>query len=107
MFIDSAGRTRTCDTPEGIDRAFARLDTIKDHAVFWSSGVEPIELVSAYSAAYTVLAKVNAQAAIGEHAFAENLEIYWKEGYTRAWQLMKSAWRNRTPTITGYASGWH
>ncbi len=68
------------DTPEGIDRTFAKLDTIKDHAVFWSSGVEPIELDSAYSAAYTALAKVNAQAAIGEHAFAENLEIYWKEG---------------------------
>ncbi len=33
------------DTPEGIDRAFAKLDTIKDAVVFWSSGVEPLELV--------------------------------------------------------------
>lgn len=33
------------DTPEGLDRAFAKLDTIRDVAVFWSSGVEPIELV--------------------------------------------------------------
>lgn len=29
----------------GIDRAFAKLDTIKDHAVFWSSGAKPLELV--------------------------------------------------------------
>lgn len=32
-------------TPEGIDRAFAKLDQIKEHAVFWSSGSKPIELV--------------------------------------------------------------
>jgi putative spermidine/putrescine transport system substrate-binding protein len=32
-------------TPQGIDRAFAKLDTIKDHAAFWSSGAKPIELV--------------------------------------------------------------
>ncbi len=33
------------DTPEGIDRAFAKLDTIKDHIVFWSSGSKPLEFV--------------------------------------------------------------
>lgn len=32
-------------TDEGIDRAFAKLDTIKDHAVFWSYGPEPLDLV--------------------------------------------------------------
>ena len=30
----------------GIDRAFAKLDTIKDHVVFWSAGSKPLELVS-------------------------------------------------------------
>jgi putative spermidine/putrescine transport system substrate-binding protein len=33
------------DTEAGIDRAFAKLDTIKDHAVFWSSGAKPLEFV--------------------------------------------------------------
>jgi len=33
-------------THEGIDRAFAKLDTIKDHVVFWSAGSKPLELVS-------------------------------------------------------------
>ncbi|MEM7426596.1 MAG: polyamine ABC transporter substrate-binding protein [Pseudomonadota bacterium] len=32
-------------TPEGIERAFAKLDSIKDHVVFWSSGAKPLELV--------------------------------------------------------------
>ncbi len=32
-------------TEEGIDRAFKKLDTIKDHVVFWSSGAKPLELV--------------------------------------------------------------
>ncbi len=33
------------DTEEGIDRAFAKLDVIKDHVVFWSSGAKPLEFV--------------------------------------------------------------
>jgi len=33
------------DTDEGIDRAFATLDKIKDHVVFWSAGAKPLELV--------------------------------------------------------------
>lgn len=33
-------------TQAGQDRAFAKLDTIKDHVVFWSSGAKPLELVS-------------------------------------------------------------
>ena len=33
-------------TPEGIDRAFAKLDSIKDDVVFWSAGSKPLELVS-------------------------------------------------------------
>lgn len=27
-------------TPQGVDRAFAKLDTIKDHVVWWSAGAE-------------------------------------------------------------------
>jgi putative spermidine/putrescine transport system substrate-binding protein len=36
---------KVMSTPEGIDRAFTMLDKIKDHAVFWSSGAKPLELV--------------------------------------------------------------
>ena len=33
-------------TAAGIDRAFAKLDTLKPHVKFWSSGQEPVELVT-------------------------------------------------------------
>jgi putative spermidine/putrescine transport system substrate-binding protein len=33
------------NTPQGIDRAFAKLETIKGQVVFWSSGAEPLEFV--------------------------------------------------------------
>ncbi len=36
---------KVMSTDEGIDRAFRMLDKIKDHAVFWSSGAMPLELV--------------------------------------------------------------
>lgn len=33
-------------TPEGVDRAFAKLDTIKPSLVFWSSGGQPMQLLA-------------------------------------------------------------
>jgi putative spermidine/putrescine transport system substrate-binding protein len=43
-------------TPEGQDRAFAKLDEIKEHVVWWTSGAQPIERLAAgdveYSAAF-------------------------------------------------------
>lgn len=33
-------------TPEGVDRAFAKLDTIKEHVVWWEAGAQPPQLLS-------------------------------------------------------------
>jgi putative spermidine/putrescine transport system substrate-binding protein len=33
-------------TPAGIDRAFAKLDTIKDHVVWWEAGAQPPQLLA-------------------------------------------------------------
>jgi putative spermidine/putrescine transport system substrate-binding protein len=33
-------------TPEGVDRAFAKLDTIKDSVVFWEAGAQPPQLLA-------------------------------------------------------------
>lgn len=33
-------------TDEGVDRAFAKLDTIKDHVVWWESGAQPPQLLA-------------------------------------------------------------
>ncbi len=36
----------TLDTPEGLARAFARLDTIKEHVVWWEAGAQPPQLLA-------------------------------------------------------------
>ena len=36
----------TLATPEGIDRAFAKLDTIKDQIVWWEAGAQPPQLLA-------------------------------------------------------------
>lgn len=33
-------------TPEGVDRAFAKLDTIKDQVVWWESGAQSVQLLA-------------------------------------------------------------
>ncbi|MGY6709910.1 MAG: ABC transporter substrate-binding protein [Rhizobiaceae bacterium] len=33
-------------TPEGVDRAFAKLDTIKEHIVFWTEGAQAPQLLA-------------------------------------------------------------
>lgn len=47
---------KVLSTPAGQDRAFAKLDEIKDHIVWWTSGAQPIERLAAgdveYSAAF-------------------------------------------------------
>lgn len=43
-------------TPEGVDRAFAKLDTIKDSVIWWEQGAQPVQLLAdeevAISSAY-------------------------------------------------------
>ena len=34
------------ETPEGVDRAFAKLDTIKDDVVWWEAGAQPPQLLA-------------------------------------------------------------
>ncbi len=36
----------TLSTPEGLDRAFAKLDTIKDSIVWWEAGAQPPQLLA-------------------------------------------------------------
>jgi putative spermidine/putrescine transport system substrate-binding protein len=33
-------------TPEGVDRAFAKLDEIKDHIIFWTEGAQAPQLLA-------------------------------------------------------------
>lgn len=37
---------QTLGTPEGVDRAFKKLDEIKPHMVWWEAGAQPLQLLS-------------------------------------------------------------
>jgi len=63
------------NTPEGIDRAFAKLDTIKDHVVFWSAGSKPLELVSSGEVVMAIAYNGRIGAAILSEG--KNFEYIW------------------------------
>ena len=43
----------TLSTPEGVDRAFAKLDTIKDSIVWWEAGAQAPQLLASGEVAMT------------------------------------------------------
>ncbi len=44
--VDPANVYEVLATEEGVDRAFAKLDTIKDHVVWWTKGAQPGQLLA-------------------------------------------------------------
>ena len=44
--VDPAEVYNVLSTPEGVDQAFAKLDTIKGDAVFWEAGAQPPQLLA-------------------------------------------------------------
>lgn len=53
-------------TPEGLDRAFAKLDTIKDQLVWWEAGAQPAQLLADKEVALTTAWSGRIQTAISE-----------------------------------------
>lgn len=62
-------------TPEGVDRAFAKLDTIKPQVKFWSSGDEPVDFVTGGEVIMSTAYSGRVGAAI--LAGATTLQIIW------------------------------
>jgi putative spermidine/putrescine transport system substrate-binding protein len=44
--VPAADVYATLETPEGVDRAFAKLDTIKSEVVWWEAGAQPPQLLA-------------------------------------------------------------
>lgn len=44
--VDASKVYEVLSTPEGVDRAFKKLDTIKDHVIWWSQGAQPPQLLA-------------------------------------------------------------
>lgn len=53
-------------TPEGVDRAFAKLDTIKSQIVWWEAGAQPAQLLADKEVAITSAWSGRIQTAISE-----------------------------------------
>ncbi len=66
-------------TDEGVDRAFAKLDEIKDDLIWWKSGAQPLQLVGSgggdYAFAYTGRV-INANAEGGNYALEWDTLLY-------------------------------
>ena len=83
--VPAAEVYETLATPEGMDRAFAKLDTIKDHVVWWEAGAQPPQLLADGEVAMTTA--YNGRifgAAVGEGKPFEIVwdgQVYELEGY--------------------------
>jgi len=44
--VDAAKVYEVLDTPAGVDRAFKKLDTIKDQVIWWTKGAQPPQLLA-------------------------------------------------------------
>ncbi len=44
--VDPKDVYKVLDTKEGVDRAFAKLDTIKDQVIWWTKGSQPMQLLA-------------------------------------------------------------
>ena len=63
-------------TPEGVDRAFAKLDEIKDHIQWWEAGAQPPQWLVSGDVAMT--SAYNGRIAAAQEE-GSNLEIVWNE----------------------------
>ncbi|WGF86586.1 ABC transporter substrate-binding protein [Marinivivus vitaminiproducens] len=65
----------TLRTPEGVDRAFAKLDTIKDDIVWWESGAQPIQLLGSGEVAMTLT--YNGRVTSANKSDNRNFKMVW------------------------------
>lgn len=63
-------------TPEGVERAFAKLDELKPHIQFWEGGAQPIEWLVAGDVALTASYNGRITAAQKE---GKNLQFVWEQ----------------------------
>lgn len=73
------------ETPEGLDRAFAKLDTIKKDAVFWEAGAQPPQLLADGEVVMTMA--YNGRIFNAAHQEGKPFAIVW-DGQVYEWEGM-------------------
>ena len=93
-------------TPQGVDRAFAKLDTIKRQTVWWEKGAQPPQLLLAGEV--TMAAAYNGRITAANKAETRNLRMVWTNNiYTvDSWVIMKGSPNKRAAErFLDFASG--
>lgn len=78
-------------TPEGLDRAFAKLDSIRDQIVWWEAGAQPVQLLADAEVAMTM--SYNGRLFAAKVEDARPFEILW-DGQVyevEGWMIPKGA----------------
>ncbi|WP_271553104.1 ABC transporter substrate-binding protein [Bradyrhizobium sp. CCBAU 45394] len=80
---------KVLNTPEGIDRAFKKLDTIKKDIVWWTSGAQPIQLLADGQVVMTDAWNTRIYDAVKNSG--KHFEIVWDGAVTNgnAWVILK------------------
>ncbi len=78
-------------TPAGVDRAFAKLSTIKKDLVFWKSGAQPPQMLAAGEVVMT--SAYNGRIDSANHDDKRNFGIVWNQAlYTLdSWVILKGS----------------
>ncbi len=66
-------------SPEGVDRAFAKLDSIKDSLIFWEAGAQPPQLLASGEVVMTTA--YNGRVTAANQSEGRNFQIAWQAGY--------------------------
>ena len=76
-------------SPEGVDRAFRKLDTIKPDLVFWKSGAQPPQMLAAGDVVMTTA--YNGRITAANEKDKKNFKMVWKDTpWTMdSWVIMK------------------
>ncbi|CAN7536749.1 ABC transporter substrate-binding protein [Rhizobium leguminosarum] len=81
----------TLATPEGVDRAFAKLDELKPNIVWWTSGNQPMQLLGSGEIAMTT--SYNGRIPAANAADKRNFKIIWPGAMLNvdSWVIMKGS----------------
>lgn len=89
---------RVLATPEGLDRAFARLGRIKDQAVFWETGAQMIQLLADGEVVLSAAYNGRVQSAISEDG--KPLKIVWdRQIWNADYYAIVAGTRAKTPAL--------
>lgn len=78
-------------TPEGVDRAFKKLDELKPSIVWWEAGAQPIQFLA--SGEVTVTSVYNGRVTGINKAEGKNFRLVWPESMyaVDSWVILKGA----------------